>query len=410
MYCDLFRDAVEINQLKTPIYTLSYDSLNDVFWGGVASNGAETYGWKYKSPPHKLREVYLEGGTIPPFRDEHGTWLSAVYPLKDIEGNVFAVVEADYPFDSFKVEARSEAIRNAFVSLLVMLVVGAITYPVLRQVLNSEERSKLALAEAKDNLQEKNDEVMSSLEYARTIQETMLPTQAEMSAFFSHCFVFNRPRDIVSGDFYWFHQLDENRALIAVADCTGHGVPGALMSIMGHSYLNEIVVEQKIDSPAEILERLDQKIHQTFTDQGSDPTKGTDGMDLGICLVDRSSEKIIFSGARRPLTIVCLSENEHITGAKRGIGEHFLADQVPFVNTTLELKTDCTYYLYSDGLQDQFGGTESKKLLRKRLTNWLTEMSNLSAELHLETVQIRFVEWRGNNPQVDDICLIGFRV
>lgn len=410
MYCDLFKDAVEINQLKTPIYTLSYDSVSDAFLGGVASNGSATYGWEYKSPPNELRKVYNTGGTIPPFSDDHGTWLSAVYPLKDKNGKVFAVVEADYPFDSFIEEARSEAMRDLMVSVLVMLIIGAITYPVLGQVLNSEERSKLALAEAKDRLQEKNDEVMSSLEYARTIQETMLPTSSEMGQFFGHSFVLNRPRDIVSGDFYWFHQLDEKRALIAVADCTGHGVPGALMSIMGHGYLNEVVIEQKVDSPAEILERLDQKIHETFTDQGSDPSKGTDGMDLGICLVDRGLNTITFAGARRPLTITCVEQNVHVSGAKRGIGEHFLADQVRFENTVLELRNDCMYYLYTDGMQDQFGGENSKKLLRKRLTDWLSELKDLPDDLHLETLQTRFSEWKGENPQIDDVCLAGFRV
>lgn len=410
MYCSLFKDAVEINQLKTPIYTLSYDSLSGKFLGGVASNGISTYGWEYQTPPKKLHEIYLVGGTIPPFHDNHGTWLSAAYPLKDRGGNVFAIIEADYPFDSFIEEARSEALRDLLISVMVMLIVGLITYRILGNVLHSEEVSKLALEEAKNRLQEKNGEVISSLEYARTIQETMLPSPTEMSSFFEHCFVMNRPRDIVSGDFYWFHQLDADRALIAVADCTGHGVPGALMSIMGHGYLNEIVSEQKIQSPAEILTRLDKKIHATFTDQVSDHSNGTDGMDVGICLVDRSVKRITFSGARRPLSVICPNgDKEHIHGAKRAIGEHFLANQVAFENAELQLRPRCMYYLYSDGIQDQFGGPESKKLLRKRLIGWLSELTEMPDDLHLETLQTRFAEWKGNNLQVDDLCLVGFK-
>lgn len=409
MYCGLFQRAVEINGLKTPIYTLSLDPHSNAFYGGVASNGAATYGWHYQSPPQKLHEIYLVGGTIPRFTDDHGTWLSAVYPLKNVNGHVFAVVEADYPFDSFIAEARTHALGNLLVSVMVMLVIGTVTYPVLRQILLSEERSKLALEEAKNSLQEKNDEVKSSLEYARTIQETILPKPAELDGFFKHWLVFNRPRDIVSGDFYWFHQLDESRALIAVSDCTGHGVPGALMSIMGHGYLSEIVIEQRVESPAEILERLDLKIHETFAGRASEPSKGTDGMDLGICLVNKSDGTVTFAGARRPLTVISDNPPKHISGIKRGIGEHFLADHVRFENTVVPLSDNSTYYLYTDGLQDQFGGENSKKLLKTRLTDWLAQLREFPPELHSEMLQTRFAEWRGDNPQVDDICLFGFK-
>lgn len=410
MYCELFKEAAEINELKTPIYTLTFDSVSNAFIGGVASNGQQTYGWHYTSPPDELRSIYTKGGVIHPFEDEHGTWLSAVYPLLDPEGNPFAVVEVDYPFDSFILEARDEAIRNALVSTLVLLLVGVVTFPMLRQVLQAEERSKAALSEAKDRLQEANNEVKSSLEYARTIQVTMLPENHEMVSFFHHCFVFNRPRDIVSGDFYWFRQLDDERALIAVADCTGHGVPGALMSIMGHNFLNEIVIEQETISPCEILERLDHKIHGTFSDGSGVSSKGTDGMDVGVCLVNRTERTVTFSGARRLLTIVSDLGTQDHHGVKRGIGEHYLAETVHFKNERINLPPNAVCYLYTDGMPDQFGGDDSKKLLRKRMVRWLNELQQTPDELKLDVLMARFAEWKGENPQVDDVCLIGFQV
>lgn len=410
MYCGLFKEAAEINGLKTPIYTLTFDSATNSFVGGVASNGLQTYGWRYNSPPDELRDIYATGGVIHPFEDEHGTWLSAVYPLHDSSGRAFAVVEVDYPFDSFILEAREEAMRNAFVSCMVLLLVGFITFPMLRQVLQAEERSKTALSEAKDRLQEASNDAKSSLEYARTIQETMLPDSGEMDAFFKHCFVFNRPRDIVSGDFYWFRRINDHKALIAVADCTGHGVPGALMSIMGHNYLNEIVIEQHIVSPCDILERLDQKIKETFCYRSENPSKGTDGMDVGICLVDRVEKTVVFSGARRLLTVITETGTEDFHGTKRGIGEHYLAETVHYTNASLQIADGAVCYLYTDGMPDQFGGDESKKLLRKRLMSWLNELQETPDELKLDVLMSRFAEWKGENAQVDDVCLIGFRV
>ena len=127
MYSQLFNRTVIANRLKTPIYTLTYDSVGDKFIGGIASNGQGSYGWHYESPPEKLKSIYHSGGTIPPFKDDHGTWLTAVCPLRDSEGNVFAVIEADYPFDSFILEARNELLDGLLVSVLVMILVGFIT-------------------------------------------------------------------------------------------------------------------------------------------------------------------------------------------------------------------------------------------------------------------------------------------
>ena len=408
MYTNLFARAVESNHLKTPIYTLSYDSAASCYFGGVASNGSETYGWHYVSPPKELDDVYHQGGTISRFEDDHGTWLSAVCPLKNENGEVFAVIEADYPFNSFIKEARSELLGGLLVSVLVFIAIGAITYPVLNQILSAEEKSKLALAEASKVISNKNEEVVSSLEYASTIQETMLPDHEELSAFFANHIIFNRPRDIVSGDFYWFHQLDESTALIAVADCTGHGVPGALMSIMGHSYLNEIVIEQKITSPAEILERLNAKIEETFAQKSDGKKNGTDGMDVGLCLVDRVSKKVVFAGARRPLTIIHQGNSKQIQGTRRGIGEHYLTSDTPFQNCEVELISGATYYLCSDGLQDQFGGARRKKLMRKKVIEWLVEMEGLEPDLRKDWIETRFAEWKGENAQIDDICVVGF--
>lgn len=410
MYCDLFAKAARTNELKTPIYTLSFDSATNHFYGGIASNGPQTYGWYYVSPPDKLYQVYRSGGVIGQFEDDHGTWLSAVAPLKTSNGNVFAVIEADYPFDSFMEEARNELVNSVFISFIVMIMVISITYPALRQILKEEELSKQQLEMASAIIREKNSEIKSSLEYASTIQEKVLPTDPEMCSFFRESFVFNKPKDIVSGDFYWFYPLTETQALVAVADCTGHGVPGALMSIMGHSYLNEIVLQDNWKSPADILEQLNEKIYETFLSDNAERKEGTDGMDIGLCLIDKQRGKILFSGARRPLAVISDAEIDLIDGTKRGIGEHYLTSEIAFENHEIELKTDSMYFLFSDGLQDQFGGDSGKKLMKKRVNEWLKDLSETPSELRCEWLDTRLAEWKGNNQQVDDICLLGFSV
>lgn len=245
------------------------------------------------------------------------------------------------------------------------------------------------------------------MEYARTIQETMLPTPEEMKLFLSECMVFNKPRDIVSGDFYWFHQLDQDCALIAVVDCTGHGVPGALMSIMGHSYLNELVLENGLRSPAEILERLNEKIKLTFCEKGNH-TDGTDGMDVGICLVNKAVGKVTFAGARRPLTLVAENGTEQVKGTRRGIGEHYLSKQVPFEETEIAIEPGVMYYLCTDGLQDQFGGPESKKLMRSRVQEWLVGLQCIASGKKSSRLDELFSNWKNDTPQIDDVCVIGF--
>jgi serine phosphatase RsbU (regulator of sigma subunit) len=182
------------------------------------------------------------------------------------------------------------------------------------------------------------------------------------------------------------------------------------MSIMGHSYLNEIVVEQRTTSPAEILERLNEKIEETFGQKDNGRKNGTDGMDAGLCLVDKHAEQIVFAGARRPLTIIHQGGSEQVHGTRRGIGEHYLTSDTPFQNNAVELVSGAMYYICSDGLQDQFGGPNQKKLMRKKVIGWLKEMEQMPANLREEWLDTRFNEWKGANAQIDDICVLGFSV
>ncbi|MGB0917106.1 MAG: PP2C family protein-serine/threonine phosphatase [Flavobacteriales bacterium] len=402
-------EAQTHNLLSTPIYTLTLDTAKDCFFVGAASNGMEPYGFHYTTPPKELYTAYYNGGSIPPFEDDHGSWLSALHPIHNSKGIQVGALQVDFPLNEFIMYAREDALKNMGVALLLFGIVGVFLYSSLRKILAIEESAKLQLEEAKKDLLNKNNEVTSSIKYALTIQENILPPRAELNSFFDELMVFNKPRDIVSGDFYWFHQLDKNRALLAVADCTGHGVPGALMSMMGHNYLNDAIAEHKLESPAEILEYLDLRVCETFRKNGSS-SNGNNGMDLGLCLIDKTNQSIVFSGARRPLTIIDGNMLSELEPTRRGIGEHFLANDRPFINTTTSLENSRSYFLYSDGLQDQFGGDKNGKLMKKRLVGWLVKVLEKPKPLREAALQSLYQQWKGDNEQIDDICLIGFKV
>ena len=403
------KEAQKHNKLTTPIYTLTHDTIQDYFFIGAASNGQEPYGFHYDTPPKELYNAYYQGGSIPAFEDDHGSWLSALHPIYNSSGLQVGALQVDYPLIQFITYARTDALKNMGIALFLFTLVGLFLYSSLRNILIAEQAVKTEIEEAKEKLEQKNNEVRSSIEYALTIQDSILPSAQEMSTFFDELLIFNRPRDIVSGDFYWFHQLDPDRALLALADCTGHGVPGALMSIMGNNYLNDAISEHNLTSPAEILEHLDVRINKTFRHNDSSVLPNN-GMDIGICLIDKTKQEITYAGARRPITVVT-AENFNVEPCtRRGIGEHYLAEHLPFSNTTIQLDSKSTYYVYSDGLQDQFGGKNNGKLLKKRLTGWLQLLSAVAVDNRETKLQDLYLEWKGSNEQVDDICLIGFKV
>lgn len=406
-YVDLLHRAFVVNGLKTPVYTLTRDPEDGLLFIGVASNGPQVYGLHYDSHVQGHLDVYTTGGVIPRYEDDYGTWLSALCPIVDRDGNVVAVLEADLPFDSFIMYAEEDLLRNVFYALMLFVAVGAVLTLFIRRVLREDSFARKALDAAHQRIAQKKEDLESSIRYAATIQANMHPKQAQLRDFLSQHMVVDLPHATVSGDFYWFHRLDNDRALMAVSDCTGHGVPGALMNIMGHNFLNGgILLGHR--SPKALLEHLDRRVCETFHSNGN----STDGMDIGICLIDRKAGTVTYCGAKRPLTIIGENGVQTVEGARRSIGQgELLGDSVHFEETTLPIDSDATYFMYSDGIQDQFGGPKCRKLGHRTLLQWLTEaaaapLADSTAELFAQRIR----SWQGSEEQTDDMCLVGFRV
>ncbi|WP_375560825.1 SpoIIE family protein phosphatase [Bernardetia sp. OM2101] len=270
------------------------------------------------------------------------------------------------------------------------------------------EAQQTQLANAYNDIQEKNKNITASINYAKRIQDAMLPSDERIKTVLEECFVFYKPRDIVSGDFYWIAEV-ENKTIIAAVDCTGHGVPGAFMSVIGSNLLYEIIESQRILSPAKILDALNENVRRHLN---QDQTNNRDGMDMSICVIDKATQVLTFAGAKNPLLHIHDNKVEIIKGDRFPIGGFDKHGQKAFKEHTIIPREDSVFYIYSDGFQDQFGGLEGRKYMSRRFQNYLQSISSLSIKKQKNKLAQEFQDWKesGKEHQIDDVLVIGFRI
>lgn len=269
-------------------------------------------------------------------------------------------------------------------------------------------KQKLQLEKANRLLESKNEDVISSIQYAKRIQQAVLPPEDRVQRDIPLSFIFYRPKDIVSGDFFWFYSIDANRYILAVADCTGHGVPGAFMTVIGSNLLNQVVIENHIYSPGKILSELDHRLTSTLRQEKQHRGLVQDGMDIAIIYVDRSKSEIVFSSAKRPMIFVRDGKLEEQKGSKLSIGGLRTEEKI-FSEITHQYQEDDCLYLYSDGMVDQFGGPQNKKMTSKRLREKILEISEFPVHDQSKQIEELFQSWKGSNEQTDDVLMIGIR-
>ena len=269
-------------------------------------------------------------------------------------------------------------------------------------------RTAQALDESNAKLEHSYGQITSSITYAKRIQEAMLPDPEMIRQTFSDFFILYRPRDIVSGDFYWYAEV-ENKAVVVVADCTGHGVPGAIMSMAGNAYLNQIVLSQRTTNPAQILEKLHQSISAALRQQ---QTENKDGMDATVCVLDKAGQEIVFAGAKNPLVYLKEGELYYLRGDRTMIGgfTRKSTSREPFQNHVIPIDAPLTLYMYSDGYQDQFGGSQNTKFMSKRFRKLLQNTAGGAMATQKERLEETFVSWRGESKQLDDVLVVGLKI
>lgn len=260
---------------------------------------------------------------------------------------------------------------------------------------------------AEQKVLKQKQNIEQSIRYASRIQDAVLPSIKGAEELLKDHFILFKPRDIVSGDFYWVHKLNNQLILIA-ADCTGHGVPGAFMSMLGISFLNEIVVKQNKPQANVVLNKLREKVISTLSnDENNEGTK--DGMDMALCIIDFDEMKLQYAGAYNPLIMIRKGEMLQYKADKMPIGSH-IKERSSFTNHEIAVEKEDVFYIYSDGYADQFGGEKGSKFSSKALKALLLKNHSLPMIRQKQILDETFYQWKGENNQLDDIIVIGAKI
>jgi len=315
-----------------------------------------------------------------------------------------------------------------FIILIIVLVFSVFIFnrfKITQKQKSIIEQKEIETQKQKHLLEEKQKEIVDSITYAKRLQEAILPPTEFIKTHFPESFILYKPKDIVAGDFYWAEKID-NLFFIASADSTGHGVPGAMVSVVCSNALNRSVNEFGLTDTGKILDKTRELVIQTF-EKSNEEVK--DGMDISLLCIDKQHKKVFWSGANNPLwfiqNTVTLSEVEKSTGLglnsarpdnklfeikadKQPVGKSY--ELKPFTSNEMEYKSNTTFYLFTDGLADQFGGPKGKKFKYKQFEEMLLSISHKTMAEQAIFIHQKFDEWKGNLEQVDDVCVIGIKI
>ena len=294
-----------------------------------------------------------------------------------------------------------------FFLIIALLVAAAIySYVSIRRANWQITRQKEEISSQKDIIEHKNRDITDSINYAKTLQEAVLPPQEIFKKFLKDSFIIYMPKAIVSGDFYWIEKRGDN-VLLSVVDCTGHGVPGAFMSINGHNGLNQAVNEHRLLKPSIILNYLNLSVNETLH-KATEGTSVRDGMDMALCNFNTKTLELEYSGAHNPLFIISKGELIELKADRMAIGQ-FTDEPKSFSNHTHQLQPGDSFYMFSDGIVDQFGGVKGKKFKKAALRELLQTLGHLPMEEQKIRILAHYKLWMGNHEQVDDMCIIGVK-
>lgn len=294
--------------------------------------------------------------------------------------------------------------RNFFLAIFAgVLATGIIAWRLYRLKKKSAEQ----LAEQKTIIEEQNKDILDSIRYASRMQEAIKPDASVISSALPHSFFFLKPRDIVSGDFYFVDHC-RDKLIIAAMDCTGHGVPGAFLTFIGHNALRHAIEKTGSEHPSVLLDAMNREVKNTLGQQRPE-NELNDGMEVGLCVLDPKTGRLDYAGAGSALYLFRDDKLEEIKPAKCTVGsiQSHVTEAPPVHSFTL--KPGDSFYLGSDGIPDQFGGPEGKKFRKEQLRNMLREINHLSPNEQLATVEETMSNWMRGHKQTDDMLLLGVR-
>lgn len=327
-------------------------------------------------------------------------------------------IEMSTKYEADKKEAENQILKatsekqktiNLAVSIGLVLV-AALAFFIYRGY-NEKKKANNLLAsqnieikEQKGIIEEKQKEILDSISYAKRLQDAILPPLNLIQKHLPDSFIYYKPKDIVAGDFYWMEHKND-LTFIAAADCTGHGVPGAMVSVVCSNALNRAVLEFSLSDPGQILTKTRELVLETFAKSDADVK---DGMDISLCAFNRPLNTIIWSGANNPLWYTHNNQIHEVTANKQPIGKN--DNPKPFTSHTIQLQKGDSVFLFTDGYADQFGGPKGKKFKYKQFQELLLSVSQLQPSEQLQKINTAFVAWKNNHEQVDDVCVIGIKI
>ena len=260
------------------------------------------------------------------------------------------------------------------------------------------------LKNAYDIIDEKNKDILANISYASRIQQALLPDPGQITGLKNNCFVLYLPKDVIGGDFFWFTRTG-NKIVIAVADCTGHGVPGALMSMLGISFLEEIIINKKINNTNLILDELSKDVIKALRQKGN-RDEAKDGMDISICIIENDNQSLQYSGAHNNLYLIRNNELKEYLADRQPVG---YSDEpgATFTSQTISIRHGDIIYMTTDGYTDQFGGKEHKRLKSQTFKSLLLKIHNRPVPEQKKRLEKEFHRWKGKNIQTDDVLVLG---
>lgn len=297
-----------------------------------------------------------------------------------------------------------QAHRNIYLLVTALIIIIAIV--AIKLLLVNRKNTKM-LQHKNEVIEERNKHITDSINYAKRLQNAILPTKDVVSMILSEHFLLYQPKDIVSGDFYWVSDHD-HKFMVAAIDCTGHGVPGALLSIVGYNAIAQTVNEMNIIKPDEVLISMNTIIKKILHQDAKSDIR--DGMDMALCTFDRKTNMLEYSGANNPIYIVSDNKMNIVKASKLTIGSIQEEVHSPPEHHSIQLKKGDCFYIFSDGYADQFGGKDNKKFKTSRMQELLLSINHKPMQEQEQLIHTAFVDWKGNNEQVDDILVIGVRV
>jgi ligand-binding sensor domain-containing protein/serine phosphatase RsbU (regulator of sigma subunit) len=306
-----------------------------------------------------------------------------------------------------------------FISILVGLLIAVVFFIIkyrerkarqFQEILQKklDERTREVVMQ-KEEIEIKNKDITDSINYAQRIQASILPPISKLHETFSGSFVFYQPRDIVSGDFYWYDLVEDNKLVIVCADSTGHGVPGAFMSMIGTTLIKDITVRQEVDSPARLLATLDMEIMAALN-QNLEAERSNDGMDIIVSEVNLKTKKLRVSSAMRPMIIYRDGEQIYVRGSRNSVGGEYEKELKMFETNEFQLTKGDKIYMFSDGYPDQFGGPLGKKFKMVRLKNMLRDIHDKPMDEQYNYIKNNFEIWKEDTEQVDDVLFMGIEI